>query len=290
MNITEELIMVSKSMIAQISHTGENYINTYNNLVKDSWQNHCGCKEPGLFGKCQTCPFAIEFIQKIQSTIDPKGGLKMTEISPPQLSKPYSESVKRRCVEMFELGYSLTQIKQFTGVESVVELRHWLKDSGIYKSAKYYSQEQKQQCLDLYLSGKTPLEIEEEMRISGFVISGWIYSSSIPVRPRKARYNQEQEDLALSMYVEGKSCSKIKSATGIPRHRIDELAKQKKVKRKRQPSAGRPAVYSEEVKQACLNLLAGGKTPIQIEQLMGVSAGHIRLWQRNYITQQDSNS
>ncbi len=262
--------------------------NAYNHEVKDFWRNHCGCEEPGLFAKCQTCPFAIELIKRIQSKIDPEGELKMTDISPPKLSKPYSESVKRRCAEMFELGYSLTQIKQFTGVESVVELRHWLKDSGIYKSAKDYSIEQKQQCLDLYLSGKTPLEIEEEMRVSGFVISSWIHSSGIATRPYKTLYSQEQEERALSMYVEGKSYSKIKSATGIPPHRVDELAKDKKVKRKKQPSAGRPAVYSAEVKQTCLDLLAEGKTPMQIEQLMGVNAGSIRQWHKNCITQLQS--
>ena len=282
--------MVNKSTIAQISNTGEKYINTYNHEVKDFWRNHCGCKEPGLKAKCQTCPFAIEFIKRIQSIIDPKGELKMTNISPPKRSLPYSELVKRRCVSMFELGYSLTQIKQFTGVESVVELRHWLREEGIYKSAKDYSIEQKQQCLDLYLSGKTPLEIEEEMRISGFVISSWIHSSGISTRPHKTRYSQEQEDRALSMYVEGKSYSKIKSATGISAHRVKELAKQKKVKRKKQPKAGRPTVYSAEVKQTCLALLAEGKTPIQIEQLMGVSAGYIRQWQKDYIAQQDSKS
>ncbi|MDJ0596132.1 MAG: hypothetical protein QNJ72_40155 [Pleurocapsa sp. MO_226.B13] len=146
--------MVSKSTIAQISHTGEKYINAYNHEVKDFWQNHCGCIKPGLERKCITCPFAIEFIQKIQSKIDPEGELKMTQIYPPQRSLPYSESVKRRCVSMYQLGYSLTQIKQFTGVSDAVKLRHWLKEEGIYKSAKDYSVEQKQQCLDLYLGLK----------------------------------------------------------------------------------------------------------------------------------------
>ena len=70
------------------------------------------------------------------------------------------------------------------------------------------------------------------MRISGFVISGWIHSSGIPVKPKKARYSQEQEKRALEMYIEGESYPKIKSATDIPPHRLNELAKQKKVKRK----------------------------------------------------------
>ena len=214
----------------------------------------------------------------------------MTEISPPQISRPYSESVKRRCVSLYQLGYSLTQIKQFTGVGSVVELRNWLKEEGIYKSAEEYSPQQKQQCLELYLSEKTPLEIEEQMRISGFVISKWVCSSGIPTRPRKVHYSQEQQDLALSMYVEGESHSKIKSATSIPAHRVDELAKQKKVKRKRLPSSGRPPVHSSEVKKACLDMLDRGKTPLQVEQLMGVSVSHIREWYRDYVAQQDDNS
>lgn len=274
--------MVSKSTINQISNTGEKYIKVYNDSVRDSWQNHCGCLEPGLQAKCQTCPFGIEFIQKIQREIDPDSKLGMTKISPPQLSKLYSEEIRQKCVEMFGLGYSLTQIKKFTGVESVVKLRHWLKDAGIYKSAGEYSQKQKQQCLDFYMSGKTPLEIEEEMRISGFVISSWIHSSGLPTKPRKTHYSDEQKKLARSMYVEGESYSKIKSATGIPPHRVEELAKQPKVHRQREPKAGRPPVYSSEFKQTCLDLLAEGKTPLQIEQLMGVNAASIRQWKKDY--------
>ena len=272
--------MVNKSTINQISHTGEKYINTYNNLVKDSWQNHCGCIEPGLLAKCITCPFAIEFIQKIQQEIDPDSKLGMTTISPLQVSPPYSEEIKQRCVSMYELGYSLRQIKDLTGAGNSVILRRWFKKSGICKGAEEYSQKQQQQCLNLYLEGKTPLEIEEETKISGDLIYRWIYSSGIPIRHKKIQYSDDQQKLAISMYVEGKSYSKIESATGVHRHRVEELAKLQKVHRQKKPLAGRPPVYSEQFKQTCLDLLALGKTPIQIEQLMEVSASHIRSWQR----------
>ena len=281
--------MFSNPTIVQISQTGERYAKVYNDLVANFWSNHCGCSEPGLIAKCQTCPLAIKFIQRIQQEIDPERKLGMIKISPPELIKPYSEKIKQRCVSMYELGYSLTQIKEFTGVTNVVELRHWLKDSGIYKSAKDYLSLQKQQCLDLYLQGKTPLEIEEEMRISGFVISNWIYKSGISTRPQKTRYSKEQQNLALSMYVEGESYSKIKSATSVPPDRVEKLVARKKVDRKRKPKVGRPTVYSSAIKKACLDMQAQGQTPIQIEQLTGVSAGSIRIWQKNCIAQTESN-
>lgn len=282
--------MLSKSTIAQISNTGEKYINVYNNLVRNFWQNHCGCQEPGLKAKCQTCPFAIEFIQKIQQEIDPDSKLGMTIISPLQVSPPYSEEIKHRCLEMYELGYSLRQIKDLTGVGNNVILRRWFKKSGICKGAEEYSQEQKQRCLNLYLEGKTPLKIEEETRISGDLIYRWIYSSGIPVRPKKIQHSDDRQKLAISMYIEGESYSKIESATGLPSDRVDELAKQQKVHRKKKPKAGRPPVYSSEFKQTCLNMLDQRKTPIQIEQLMGVSACLVRQWQRDRIAQQNSNA
>lgn len=273
--------MVNKSTIAQISNTGEKYINAYNHEVKDFWQNHCGCSKPGLEAKCITCPFAIEFIKRIQSKIDPEGELRMIELPLTQASKPYSSEIKKRCVEIFEAGYSLTQIQKLYGIKYIVELKFWLERAGIYKSAEEYSQEQKQQCIDLYLEGKTPLEIEEITRISGFVISDWIHSLNLPPRSKRIRHSDEQQQLAISMYAEGKSYSKIKSATGISSSKVRKMAQKQNVHRQKQPKAGRPPVYSEQFKQTCLDLLAEGKTAMQIEQLMGVSAGSIRRWRKN---------
>lgn len=279
----------SKSTINLIEASGTRYLKARDALT-DSWQSRCGCQSPGLQSKCLTCPFNIEFVQILQQKLDHSGQSGMAQISPPKQAAPYSEAIRERCLMMYELSYSLTQIQKFTRVESVVVLRRWLKDSGIYKSAGEYSVEQKQQCLELYKAGKTPLEIEEEMRISGYAISQWVCSSEIPTRPRKTQYSEEQTKLAIEMYVEGKSYSQIKAQTGVSPHRVQQLARKQKVQRKEIPKSGRPAVYSPETKRQCLNLIAQGLSLKQVEELIGVGTGSICRWHKDYLTQQESNS
>lgn len=277
--------MASPSIVSSIQNKGKQYLQVYEDSTASHWQNYCGCQSPGLKLKCLTCPFAIEFVQILQQKLDPSSQLGMAQFSPPQQAAPYSEEIKQRCLKMFIFGYSLTQIKKFTGVESVVVLRRWLKESGIYKSAGEYSQEQKQQCLELYKAGNTPLEIEEKMKISGFIISKWVCSSGIPTRPRKTQYSEEQINLAIEMYVDGKSYSQIKALTGVSPHRVRQLAVEQKVQRKKKPKAGRPPVYSPETKQQCLDLVNQGFSLKQIEELTGVGTNSISLWHKDYLIQ-----
>lgn len=275
--------MSSKSIANLIQNKGQQYLQTYKGLTASHWQNHCVCESPGLQSKCLTCPFNVEFVQILQQKLDPTGQLGMAQIFPTQQAAPYSEEIKQRCLKMFQLGYSLRQIQKFTGIKSIGTLRYWLRESGIYKSAGEYSQEQKQQCLDLYLKGKTPLEIEEETKISKLIISIWIHSSGIPTRPQKTQYSDEQTQLAIEMYVDGKSYSQIKALTGVSPYRVQRLAVEQKIERKKKPKVGRPPVYSPETKQQCFDLLAQGLSLGQIEELTGVSTGSIQQWHKDYL-------
>lgn len=136
----------------------------------------------------------------------------------------------------------------------------------------------------MYKEAKTPLEIEEITRIPGNVIRNWVFKAGI-ARP-KNHYSLEQQQQAISMYSQGISYSEIETVTGVPPSMTKKFAHQaktqQKVHRKRKSKGGRPPVYSSEFKQTCLDMLAQGKTLVQIEELIGVGAGSIRRWQKDH--------
>lgn len=275
--------MVSQLTINQVQ-TAIGRLKSAENSLTSSWKDHCGCQKPGHKLRCQQCPFFREYIQKLQQEIDPNLSMGLAVIPPPEVSPPYSEEFKQRCLDMFDGGYSIQEIKDLTGVNSFGVLRRWLSDAGFYKKAQDYSSEQKQKCLDLYLEGKTPLEIESLTRISGHVIRSWVSRKGIA--RAKNHYSQEQQRLAVIMYSENKSYSEIEARTGVPRTMVKKFAYLAKASRKRK---GKAKTYSEEFRQHCLDLLAEGQTPAQIEESLGVAADTVRRWRKQYIAKQQDN-
>ena len=182
---------------------------------------------------------------------------------------------------MFVRGYSISQIKELTGVNSLGNLRQWLEQSGLYKKAGEYTQKQKQECLDLYSEGKTPWEIEEITRISGNVIRSWVSRAGI-ARP-KNHYTQEQQQQAILMYSQNRTYPEIEAATGVPRKMVQNFAHKAKAKRKRK---GKAPTYSLEFKQQCFDLLAQGLKPSQVAERQGVAADTVRKWHKRYREQQ----
>ena len=278
----------SQITLNQIKKAEQRFLTGYNSVV-NSWPNHCDCEQPGGQVGCLQCPYFRELLNQLQQEVDPSKEMGLASVLSPELSPPYSDEIKQQSISMFIRGYSLQEIKKLTGVNSVVILRKWLEIEGIYQKESEYSEEQQQQCLNLYLQGKTPLEIEEVTRIPGKVIRNWVYHGGIA--RSKDNYSYEQKKLALSMYAAGESYSKIQNRTGIYNQKVKELALEANVSRKKKPKkGGRPPVYSDEFKQNCLDLLSQGKTPGQIEELMGVTAGTVRLWQKEDIAGQEDNS
>ena len=275
--------MVSQSTIDRVKNSGERYFNTLESVISQ-WHNHCGCLEPGLEAKCQTCPYFIEHIQQLQSIIDPDAKADLAVLLPPELSPPYSSEFKRICLEMFGFGYGVSRIKELTGINSLTTLRRWLEQSGLYKKAEEYSFDQKQECLDLYQEGKTPLEIEEITRISGNVIRHWVSKAGI-ARP-KNHYTPEQQQQAVLMYSMNIPYLEIEAATGVPRSMIRKFARKAKASRKRK---GKAATYSKEFKQQCFDLLAQGLKPSQVGEQLGVAADTVRKWHKQHREQQQKD-
>lgn len=269
--------MVSQSTVNLIQASGKRYLKAHNALT-NSWQGRCGCQSPGLKLKCQTCPYFIEYIELLQlkvETLSPQPGFAV--VLPPKLAPPYSEAIKQRCLQMYFLGYSIGQIQKLTGINSFGTLRRWFREAGLYKKAEEYSKEQKQESLSLYRQGKTPLEIEEITRVSGDVIRAWVSHAGI-ARP-KNHYSLEQQQQAIALYAQGIAYSEIQTVTGVPPSMVRKFASQAKVSRKRK---GKAPTYTPEFKQHCLDLLAKGKKPVQIEELLGVSADTVRRWLKKH--------
>ena len=275
--------MADHSTINRVENAGKRYLNALKSVM-GLWRSHCGCRKPGLENKCQTCPYFIEHIQHLQSEIDRNTEANLAVLLPPELSPPYSEEFRRRCLEMFEFGYGVSRIKELTGVNSLTTLRRWLEREGLYKKAGDYSRLQKQQCLELYLSGKTPKEIEEITRISGNVIRHWVSQAGI-ARP-KNHYTQEQQQKAVEMYAKNVSYAEIEAATGVTPSMTKKFAHQAGAKRKRK---GKAATYSKEFKQECFDLLAQGLKPSEVAELKGISADTIRKWHKRYREQQQKD-
>ena len=275
--------MADHSTINRVRNAGQRYIDA-SESVMSSWCNHCGCKVPGGEIKCQTCPYFIDYIQQLQFIVDPEGKADLAVLLPNELSLPYSSEFRRRCLSMFEFGYSVSRIKELTGVNSLTTLRRWLEREGLYKKALDYSRSQKQQCLDLYQSGKTPLEIEEITRISGNVIRRWVFKAGI-ARP-KNHYTQQQQQQAVEMYAKNIPYAEIEAVTGVTRSMIRKFAHQAKASRKRYKPA---PTYSPEFKQECFDLLAQGLKPSQVAEQKRVAADTIRRWHKRYREQQEKD-
>lgn len=255
-------------------------INNAEKELLSSWHGYCGCTNPGRHIKCQSCPYFIEFIQKFQLYLEPDSPDIFPSLSPPKFSSSYPDVVKEKCIEMYSKDYSLQQIFELTGVKNFRILRGWINQAGLLKQFNNCSEEEKEICLELYQQGLTPLQIEEKTRISADSIRNSVCKTRLS-RP-KNYYSEEQKQLVFSMYREGKSLSEIEQVTGISKGGIKKLVSKAKVHRKNpnQAKKGRPRIHTEEVRQHCLKLLEAGKTPPQIEEMLGISADTIRRWRK----------
>ncbi|WP_019488047.1 helix-turn-helix domain-containing protein [Kamptonema formosum] len=123
----------------------------------------------------------------------------------------------------------------------------------------------------------TPKQIEDATGVSVELLYDWIKLAGIS-RGHNS-YPKKQKEECLSLYVKGASCGEIEALTGISRATVGDWVKQANLGRK-PCKGGRPPKYSPDVKQACLELFAQGKSVSQIEEKLNISPLTIRRWRR----------
>lgn len=256
----------------------------------ETWQGNCHCPDPGLQLKCQKCPYFIELVLEIQQKLQPESEKKFPRILPLELEVPYSEELLQQCLELYSRKYSLAQIQRLTGITNREVLRGWLNSNGLLKKSSDYSQAEKQAYLALYKEGLTPKQIEDATGVSVELIYDWITQVGISQKYNNSYYRPEQKEECLSLYVKGSSCGEIEALTEIPRGTVRKWVKEANLEREPRKT-GRPPKYSPEVRQACLELVAQGKSLSQIEEKMNITPGTIRRWLREAerLTQDPAN-
>lgn len=134
--------------------------------------------------------------------------------------------------------------------------------------------------MNLYVEGMSPRQIENQTGISADLIRDWTRQAGVS-RPRTS-YSDEQKQQALALYQEGRDVKEIEALTGVSAKSVHLMAKKANLYRPRRYKGGQPRLHSPEVMQSCQQLLQEGKSPPQIEELLGVSADTVRRWKKEW--------
>ncbi len=250
--------------------------------LKD-WRSPCNCPAPGEKPNCQNCPYFKELVQLIQEKLHPTPTEVFPIILPPELEQPYPLEVKQQCIDLHTQGYSLEKIQRLTGMTNRKILRCWIRQVGRLKRGTEYSQAERQHYVNLYADGMSPQHIEDVTGTSADLIREWARQAGVS-RPR-TRYSDEQKQQALALFQEGRDVKEIEALTGVYAKSINSMANRANLSnlhRPRRYGSGGTPVHSLEVKQSCQKLLQEGKSPPQIEELLGVSADTIRKWKKKW--------
>ncbi len=269
----------SQSTLTTFQEAADRFLSVEAQALK-TWQGCSHCSDPGLQLRCQKCPYFIELVLEIQKKLQCDLEQKLPRILPLELEQPYSEEVLQQCLELYSQDsqkYSLTEIQRLTGITNREVLREWLNSKGLIKKSKDYSQAERQPYIALYQEGLTPKQIEETTGVSVELLYEWIRQAGIS-RGHNS-YSQEQKKECLFLYIQGSSRKEIATLTGIPIDMLRCWIKQANLGKQPGKRSG-PPKYPPEVKQACLELFAQGKSVSQIEEKLNISGSTIRGWLR----------
>ncbi|MBD2124826.1 helix-turn-helix domain-containing protein [Microcoleus sp. ZQ-A2] len=248
-------------------------------VLKD-WCLPCSCPAPGEESNCEKCPYFRELVKRIQEKLHPAPAEAFPVILPPVIKPPYPSEVRQQCIELYRQQYSLEQIQQLTGVANRQTLRNWIRKAGEFKEAADYSHAERQRYVNLYIEGMSPRQIEASTGVPADLVNEWVNTAGAS-RPRKY-YSDEQKEQALALYKQGLDVKEIELLTGVYARSVQSIAKRANLYRSRKSGGGRPPLHSPEVKQSCQKLLQEGKSPPQIEELLGVSADTVRRWKKQW--------
>ncbi|MEB3213076.1 MAG: helix-turn-helix domain-containing protein, partial [Leptolyngbyaceae bacterium] len=243
-----------------------------------TWRSPCQCPSPGNSEDCLQCPAYRALVRNLQSTLAGNSSDGIPSLLPPELSQADSEKVKNQCLKLYEYGYSLQDIKWITGLSNLKNIRKWLRETGLMGHSQQYSLKDMEHCVDLYKQGLVPWQIEEQTRIPADVVTQWLCDAG--KSRSKRQYSDAEKKKCIDLYLQGKSAKTVASTFDIPERTVKQWIREAGAKRPRIFGGGRSPVFSQEFKEKCMELLRQGKTPTQVEKIMGVTADTIRRWRK----------
>ena len=137
--------------------------------------------------------------------------------------------------------------------------------------------------MNLYSEGMSLSQIESLTGVPADLLNSRVNAAGVS-RPRKY-YSDEQKEQALALFQDGRDIKEIEVLTGVYAKSVQSMVKRANLSnlhRPRRYRSGRPPVHSPEVKQSCQKLLQEGKSPAQIEELLGISADTVRRWRKQW--------
>lgn len=253
-----------------------------------TWRSSCDCSDPGKHDDCLQCPAFRALTRQIQGLLTADSTDAMPLLLPPDLADKESLEIQRQCINLYAIGYSLEEIQWMTGLTNLRMMRKWLREAGVMGGTTGigYPPETKADCLRLYKEGLTPRQIETKTRVPADVIIHWLSYAGLS-RPKR-HFTDADRQRCLELYLQGHSCKTVEEQTGVPDYMVKKWIKLDGVKRERIFGGGRSDGYPLEFRQECLDLLQQGKTPSQVEKIMGVSADTIRKWKKQSDPYQNS--
>lgn len=271
--------MFSKFTVNTFEQAAQRFTAAEAEALKD-WHSFCNCLNPGGELECENCVYFKVLVQLIQEKLHPIPAEIFPVILPPEIKAPYSDEVKQQCVELHTQGYSLERIQSLTGVTNCRLLREWIRQANHLERAVDYTAELRQRCLNLHADGMSASQIEDLTGVPTKIVNDWLKAAGL-FKPRLF-YSTAQKQQALALYQEGRDLGEIERLTGVSAPSLGSMATRANLNRPKRVKLGRPRIHSAETRQSCQNLLREGKSPVQIEELLGVNASTIHNWKKQW--------
>ena len=184
------------------------------------------------------------------------------------------QKLKDKAIEMFKSGINATKIAEELKVPART-VAHWIrpyKEDVPKRIRRSYSQETKDEVIELFKSGMKVSQIAKELEIPASNIHDWVY----PYKKEIDQKRQKIKDQAIEMFKSGISVIKIAEELKIPEQTVSNWLHPYK----EDIPIQRP--YSQETKDEVIELFKSGMKISQIAKELEIPASNIHSWVHPY--------
>lgn len=272
--------MSSKLTLKTLQAAAERYDEAAAKALTE-WEWVCECSSPGQSLACLDCTGFTLFIELLQKQECPEAPGEFPHILPARQLPPYSATLKRDCILLFQKGYTTEQIQQFTGMGNQTVLLSWLREAGLMGSFTQDYEHQKQRCIELSLKGLLPVQVQVETGVPADVVSRWL--RAVDIQQNRRQFSQEDKQRCVQLYLSGKSLLTVSKEMDIPRSTVESWVRRSGAYRARiRGGGGSPPTYSETFKLECVALVREGKGFVEVSEIKGCSESAVREWWQKF--------